>query len=412
MKRILPVLLVFLVALGLRLGVTALRGFDRPPVKDEWSYAAIATNVAAGEGIWFEVRRWDGGVLRPIRLHSLRPPLYPVVLGGARALVSDAVPLGRALSGLFGALAVALFYLWAKGLFPGRPALWVALAFAVWPSHLWASGELLTEPLYLLLTIGFALALTRDRPVVAGILLGLAVLTRPSGLLLLAPAWLFLLSGRKLRIAWLTIPVIVLVAPWVIRNASIHDRPLLTTNMGVTFYGGNSGLSLSDPVPGRWHLPEKIRPDDPPPFGYYGWPDLTEAQNDRRFLALGLDWVKEDPGRWARLVGWKAVRFLDPDPRSAKEDAGLKKWAGWLSFGPLLALALLGILPMIRWRTLAILPLGMIAVQLAIALIFFGDARVRLPAVPGFLLLGTAGALSLYVRLRGSPGASRGPGAA
>ena len=48
---------LLLVAFSLRLGVTAVRGFEREPVKDEWSYSEIAANVTAGEGFAFDVTR-------------------------------------------------------------------------------------------------------------------------------------------------------------------------------------------------------------------------------------------------------------------------------------------------------------------------------------------------------------------
>jgi len=422
MRRIPPFIAVLLLALALRAGVVLVRGVDRAPVKDEWSYARIAENVAAGDGIWFDVTREVDGEPVTRRFHSLRPPLYPALLGALFRLFGgglSTVPAARLFSAICGALAAALFFGWARRLLGTRVALVAALVFAAWPAHLWASSEMLTEPLFSLLVCGFAWALTAGRPLPGGILLGLAILTRPSALLLLLPAWLFILvmragEGRKLpALLALTLPVLLLVAPWVARNTGIHRRPLLTTNMGVTFFGGNSELSLTAAPPGRWHKPEQILTDAPPPMGYYGWPELSELQNDRRFLALGLEWVREDPSRWARLVAHKAVRFFDPDQHSAKSDRGLKRVAGWLSFGPLLILFLIGAGPsFFRYGRRMVLPLGLVVVQLATALMFYGDARVRLPAIPGFLILGLAGAVWLAVRLRGSRGASRGPDAA
>jgi 4-amino-4-deoxy-L-arabinose transferase-like glycosyltransferase len=422
MRRIPPFIAVLLLATALRAGVVLVRGVDREPVKDEWSYARIAENIAAGDGIWFEVTREVGGEPVTRRLSSLRPPLYPVVLAALFRVFGDGsetVIAGRLFSAICGALAAALFFGWARSVVGTRVGLLAALAFAAWPAHLWASSEMLTEPLFSLLLCGAMWALTACRPLPAGMLLGLAVLTRPSALLFLLPAWLFLLvrragEGRKLpALLALTLPVLVLVAPWVVRNAGIHGRPLLTTNLGVTFLGGNSELSLTASPPGRWHLPEDVLADAPPPLGYYGWPELSELENNRRFLSLGLAWVREHPGLWARLVFHKAVRFFDPDQHSVKADRGLKRVAGWVSFGPLLVLFLIGMGPSFsRYGRGMILPFGLVAVQLATALLFYGDARVRLPAIPGFLIPGMVGAVWFVVRLRGSRGASRGPDAA
>ena len=265
---------LFLIALTLRVGVTALRGFEREPVKDEWSYSEIATNVAAGEGIQFEVTREVDRSQVTRTLQSLRPPLYPLALGGTFAVTGVETWAGRLLSVVFGSLGVLLFFGWARTVLGHRSAFFAALALAAWPAHLWSSGEMLSEPLFMALVCAAFWALSSRRALPAGILLGLAVLTRPSSLLLLGPAALVVLvtpseeRSRRVRLAALLIPVLVLLAPWVIRNTVIHGRPLLTTNMGVTFLGGNSELSLTAAPPGRWHKPELVlADDDPPPMG-------------------------------------------------------------------------------------------------------------------------------------------------
>jgi 4-amino-4-deoxy-L-arabinose transferase-like glycosyltransferase len=375
-------------------------------VKDEWSYSEIAKRVASGEGFALEITREVDG--RPVtrRLTSLRPPAWPTVLGAVYAVTGDSVAAGRILACLLGAASVVLLLLWGRAV-AGERAAWVAAALlAIWPTHVWVSGELLTEPIYVCLVLGFALALQTGRPLPAATLLGLAVLTRPAGALLLAPALLLVLSSdayrgrRVVAAALLVLVTLALPVPWVVRNAWLHGRPLLTTNFGVTFFGGNNDLSLESEWPGRWHLPERVRADDPPDLGYYGWIDLDEAGNDRRFRNSGIRWIRENPGRFALLAGHKVLRFLDPDQHSEKGDRALKSLAGWASFAPLLLLALIGAtLGGARGRgwTLAF---GLIAAQLAVAIVFFGDVRVRLPAIPGFLLLGAAGIGWLAARVR------------
>ena len=121
--------------------------------------------------------------------------------------------------------------------------------------------------------------------------------------------------------------------------------------------------------------------------------------------------MRENPGKWLRLLPAKAIRFFDPDQHSAKGDQDLKSWAGWLSFGLLLPFLAGGLaVALARWRETLLLT-GIPAMQLLLALAFYGDARMRLPAIPAMLLLG-AGAATWLLRRAGSPGASRGrPGA-
>ncbi len=404
-----PVLWVFLLALAVRLAVAGSEGISRPPVKDETNYVAIARSLLRGEGFGFEVTREAGG--RPVtrRFTSLRPPLYPALLAAA---AGGNVIAGRILSALLGAAAAALLVLFCRRLLPRGPSLLAGGLLAVWPAAVWISGRLLTEPLYLVLVLGFAAALLSRRVLLAGVLLGGAVLTRPGGLLLLLPGLAHLaLAGPRSRGAFLRLllPALLVPLPWVARNAMVHGRPLLTTNLGVTFFGGNCDAARADPVPGRWHRPEESLVEDPPDLGYFGWSALTEAESDRRFLSLGLRWIREHPGDWIRLLGSKAVRFFDPDPHSAKGDRRLKRRLGWATLAPLLILALLGAGALRRrWRDLA-LPVGLVAVPFFLSLVFYGDARSRIPALPGLLFFGSAGWGWVGGRLRGAfRGAGRG----
>ncbi|MHC4858622.1 MAG: glycosyltransferase family 39 protein [Planctomycetota bacterium] len=418
-------LAIVLAALAVRLAVTGAAGFSRPLEKDEVSYSAIAENLAAGRGFYVDVTRTVGGESVTRRFESLRPPLYPALLAAAYGVAGPSAAVGRVLSCLLRALAAGLLLVWGRRVFPGAPALIAAGLLIVWPAHVWASGRLLSEPLFVLLAVGSAASLERRRHLLGGVLLGLAILTRPGGLVLVVPAALYVvLRGSTWRtraraLLLLLLPALSLPLPWVVRNAALHDRPLLTTNLGVTFLGGNSDLSLSSPWPGRWHLPEEVLADDPPDMGYYGWSHLTEAENDRRFLEAGVAWVREHPDRWLRLVPLKVLRFFDPDQHSRKGDRELKRWAGWLSFGLLLPLLAPGlVLALGRWRE-TLLVTGLIGAHLVLAMVFYGDARARLPAIPPFLLLGGVGLAWLgrvgaraRARRSASRGASRGPRAA
>ena len=140
MRRVAIVLV--LLALAVRVSVTTFRGLDRPPVKDEWSYREIARNLAAGRGMFFDITREVDG--RPVdrRLHSLRPPLYPLVLAGVAEATGGGVPIGRLLSCLLGALSVGVFVLWGRRVVGEGPAILAGVILLLWPSHVWASGEM------------------------------------------------------------------------------------------------------------------------------------------------------------------------------------------------------------------------------------------------------------------------------
>ncbi|MCU0725957.1 MAG: glycosyltransferase family 39 protein [Planctomycetes bacterium] len=412
MRRTAFPFLLFALALVARLGVAGARGIDRPPAEDGRGYFEIAGNLAAGRGFVLDrtFPRGDGDV--HLSLRSPRPPLWPAALAGVR-LLGGGPAAGRVLAAACGALSVLALWLFARRLLPRGPAAAVALAFAVWPAHLFACSDLYSEPLFMLLTLLALLALQGGGGLPAGALLGLAVLARPAGLALLAPLALFVLlapvfAGRRGRaLAALLVAAVAVPLPWLARNAVIHGRPLLTTNGGVTFFGGNNARSLDGPYPGGWLRPQDVLREAPPEYGQFGFAGLTEEESDREFFARGLSFVRDEPGRWGRLLLFKALRFFDPDQHSRKPDRGLKRLAGWLSFGPVLLLAVAGALLTLRarWRDLLLVH-GLVAAQLATALAFYGDARMRLPAEPAFLIL--AGVASGWiVSRRGGRGVGR-----
>ena len=85
---------------------------------------------------------------------------------------------------------------------------------------------------------------------------------------------------------------------------------------------------------------------------------------------------------------------------SKRADRKWKALVGWFTFAPLLVLSVIGaVAARRRWREF-LLAGGLIVVAFVLTLIFYGDARMRLPAIPGFLLLGMAGLRRLAVMLR------------
>jgi hypothetical protein len=389
-------------------------GPSRPLEGDEKGYAAAAGSLARGDGFGFEVAGFSPrtGLLERRRLVAFRAPLLPALLAPVHLVSGGAPGALRGACVLLGALAAPLALLLA-GRLGGARAAWIAgLAVALWPSQAWLSARVLSEPLDAVLLLASADLLLRHRHGAGGAALGLAVLCRPGGLPAAVLAVLAVASaqerGRRLRAALLAGGACLLVvAPWVVRNHLFLGSPVLATTSGVTLLGGNCDAALEAAHPGKWVPPARAwTGDDPPDMGMYGWGRLDEAASSARFAAAARDWAAEDPLRAARLAGWKAVRFFDPDTRSEKGDAGLKAWAGWLSWGPagllvLLALAAGARLREPEWR----LGLALLAGHLAVALLAYGDARMRAPVVPVLIALLAAPLLAGGAPLRGPPSA-------
>lgn len=187
-------LLILLLALGLRLLL-----WSQPlhqPANDEHEYIAVARDLAAGRG-WQLYERFEW----------LRAPLYPLFLAGSLLLARGDLHLA-ALPNI--ALSVATVYLvfrLTRALVGERPAPLAALLLAVLWTHATFASLYMSETLFtFLFTAGLLMVVegvTTDSrrpvlptPVAAGVLFGLAALTR-SAVLPFLPVLALWLLGRQ-----------------------------------------------------------------------------------------------------------------------------------------------------------------------------------------------------------------------
>jgi hypothetical protein len=412
-------LLLFAVALAVRLAVGMWTGLTRPPVEDERGYVALAHAVTEGCLAIVEPRAVsEGGEMVTYwwPRQSFRGPIAPVLFAPATCVEGM-----RLISILLGALGPPLLFLAARRGPLGDGAWWAGLAYALWPPAIYVSVRALSEAPSQALLLGALWGLCQAPPpreaptnapmrglcqaptpprgvVFAGALAALAVLARPAALI--PAALLVFATGSRRRAMGFLLAFIATMAPWMIRNWNLHGRPLLTTNTGVTLVGGNSQAAADAPHPGKWVAPEKAYAAavDPPDLGMWGWAALSEEASDRRFTGDALRWVGEHPGAAVKLCFWKIFRLFDPDPHSEKDDAAAKAIVGWLTTAPMLLLALLGLT---AWRSewpWTLLVMGTVAT----AFLFYGDTRMRTPADPALLVFAAHG-LSRLVRRRVTP---------
>jgi 4-amino-4-deoxy-L-arabinose transferase-like glycosyltransferase len=199
------------------------------------------------------------------------PPGYPVLLATAYVLFGQHVIVAQLLNVLFATGTVWLVYLIGRRLFGHAPALLGAGIVACFPSLIFLTGVTLSETaftflallaIYLVIMHGQQEALRLDTRasrghllllLSAGLVLGLAALTRGQALLLplvLIPFWLRAGSGWMRvvqRLGVLAIGMALVVTPWVVRNAIQLDSPvLISTNAGVDFWIGHHASAHGD----------------------------------------------------------------------------------------------------------------------------------------------------------------------
>lgn len=222
--------LIFLLALGVRLGYAALRHTDDLGAFQAGDYTLYRIG---GEHI-----RAEGDFTNSLFL--LRPPLFPLtvaVLG-----VNDQLVLLA--NALIGSMLAPLTVVFARQLgLSVRLALLAGLIVALDPASVVYSSFLGPEPLanaFLLLMMVALLYGFRQRThrrevilgMVAGLTLTLSVLARPAAFLIWTGlgGWLLLIDRRRWRlVAAYTLTSIIGISAWIVHNEIVFDNPTVST---------------------------------------------------------------------------------------------------------------------------------------------------------------------------------------
>lgn len=412
-KRILAALLVAAAAARIAFGGWVV-GFDAAPRGDEADYHALAVSLAT-ERTFAVV---DGVPT------ARRPPAYPAFLAGVYTATGATPAAGRVAQAMLGVVVVWLTAALGRRLFGDAVGLVAAALAALNPFLTFISGYLLTENLYLVFVLAALwLAPTpRDatsarwwRAGLVGVLAGLATLTRPSGMPMFE--WMavavLLLGGAPWRTRFARTAVVVAafavtVAPWCARNQRVMGGWTLTTHGGITFYQGNNHKVADVPSWRGGVAPLEALPR------YDQLARMPEVGRDRLAWRLGREYLRYQWREIPGLVGWKLVRFW-----RLQSDMGLSGirsgwwWSKDSVIGRLAADVDVGfayavvVMPLFvagvwstrrRWRELAF-PYGVVAVHTAIAVVFFGSLRGRIPVEPVICIFAAAALAALTRRL-------------
>lgn len=242
-------LLWTLAALAMRLAWIALEPGNRI-VADEGAWLAWGIDVLPAPDV-----RFSPFLARMI----FHPPVYPYFIGVAAKLFGGLLGV-KVAQAVVGALLVpAVGFLGRRG-FGERAGLLGAAVVALYPelvwftSHFWAETVFTTLLWWALERYAALLAPTAGRSrersvglaVLAGLLLGVAILTRETVLYLLPFLALGLLFARRgvLVAAVLLGAALAVVAPWTWRNHVVFDAFVpVSTSGGLNLYQGNARLT-------------------------------------------------------------------------------------------------------------------------------------------------------------------------
>jgi 4-amino-4-deoxy-L-arabinose transferase-like glycosyltransferase len=262
---------------------------ERPSAKTLLALAAAAFLVRAAfvlmepgsklAGDEWRLQGWafepPGGVasakvgFSPFRTHMIfDPPGYPYFVGGLYALFGSltAVKIAQAIAGVLLLVAIARI---GAAAFGDRVGLVAAGIVVFYPELVWFTAHFWSETLFLaLLWWAIERVLAADRAgdlrgaAVAGVLWGLATLTRETALyfLVVATAWLAWDRGGdgRRRAAVFATCAVLTIAPWTYRNWVVFRALIpVSTAGGQNIFQGNVHIPrdttyvMVDEVPGR-----------------------------------------------------------------------------------------------------------------------------------------------------------------
>jgi hypothetical protein len=387
---------VLLLGLGLRVG----EAWDgRAPVYDAAAYAAIAVNLEEGDG--FTV---GPAATQPSNNYS---PGLPLLAAGLYEVSGgEHERFARMVLAVVGALSVLFAYLigrrlgralnqprssevgsapvvqtpWVKNPPPAvedSPDVWPALigaaVVAVYPAFLEYQGMLMSEPLAATLLAGGVLALLWawegewGRWLLPGAVFGALALVRPEYLAIAALVAIVVFAREAadhwqrslFRAAIFLGALVLIVAPWTIRNAVALDRFVpISTGGGQVLFAGTYLPSDGDP--------EKVGAEVVAENPYLFQPQDAERlrleqilarlaadrypgmETDQALSKLGKeqfwDGISEEPVEYAGFVATKVWRIWSQGPRDVMQEPVWKAlhWA-------LVALGLVG-LAVLAWR--------------------------------------------------------------
>jgi 4-amino-4-deoxy-L-arabinose transferase-like glycosyltransferase len=280
---------------------------------DMFQYDALAESIRLGQGF-----TWYGGIPT-----AARAPLYPVFLAAVYSLFGHSYVAARVTQALIGSLLPLVTYALGQRLFSTRVGQAAAWAVAIYPLFLLYPLGLATENIFFLLVPLATLMLmkaadtsSRSCFLLAGVLLGLAILTRSviAGLTVLILPWLWYYGsrGREAVKNWalILLPVIALTVPWSIRNSLLYrEFVFVESSLGFNLY-----LGYHPQGSGTFDSPIAVAFLQR--LGAFDAPDLeTEKASDEVGTREALGFIKEDPARAGWLLLSKLSHFLRLDKR-------------------------------------------------------------------------------------------------
>jgi 4-amino-4-deoxy-L-arabinose transferase-like glycosyltransferase len=350
-----------------------------PGIQDQVSYDALARSLLDGHGYSFPKNWYPFTPANTPTAHWSF--IYPLYLAATYAVTGYHPLAARLLQATVGGalLCLLVYKIGCRAVNEDTGLVGAGLA-AVYGYFIYYNVALMTETYFIvlvLLILYLSLEL-KEHPapikwVGLGLALGLAGLLRQT-VLLFAPFLLFYLflelKTRSIHWGYFALPIgmiLLLVAPWTIRNYVVYrEFLLLNSNAGYALFASNNPNLGTD-----WRNDEVVVPVPEELAGQ------NEVELDHALAQRGIEYILQDPARYLWLTLDKSLEYFKFWPSS--ESSRISNLNRVLSFGLYLPFMFLGLcLSFARWRSFAVLYLFMV-IHTGIHLLSWPAPRYRLP---------------------------------
>jgi len=368
-----------------------------------------------------------------------RPPGYPLFLAAVYRVFHGSYLAARIVQMAVGLAGGLLAYLLGRTVFGRRTGLVFAGLTSIYWAFIYFEGELLSTALLgtLGLAVVYTLCLWHEKRTVryalaGGMLFGLFAVVRPN-ILLFGPAvliWCWWVQRRReprgpVGLTWLgfTLGAVAMIVPVTIRNYVVaHDVVLITSNLGINLYTGNSENSTGKytvfPSVGTlteqtdwncFNYPQIVRGVE----AVHGH-EMKHSEVSSYFTGKATDYIRTHKARTLKLALIKTLLFWGPTELPSNKEIYLEKRTSatlrYLPGFPLaLSLGLIGLLQLGLGRRrsqtpqgddvsvtnrqfeLSILTILFVITYFLSVLPFFVVGRYRVPIIPFLLLFGAYG---------------------
>ena len=263
---------------------------SRTPQYDALEYLLWAQRIAAGDFTW--------------PANPPHGPAYPYFLGFLLSVSGGSLIFVRVVQAVAGAATCWIAGELAAQKFGVRAGAITAALLAIYAPLIWLDASIAAEGLLMvLLAASLWAALTNKAPILVGVLVGLAALTRPTALIFLP-----LLMWCARRATPVLAVAILVILPVTIANwRTSHALMPIQAFGGMNIYLGDSPLrdGKASARPGaEW---ERIEPEAARAGA------MSVAAEDRYFVRKTMSEIDAHPGAFARLIFRKAFWTMQND---------------------------------------------------------------------------------------------------